>query len=79
MSGQVILEEVIPIEQSDPEFAELIRQVVEINKQFPKNKRPVLIDDAGVYFKGKKITIGRNESCPCGSEVKYKHCCGRGI
>jgi SEC-C motif-containing protein len=21
--------------------------------------------------------IGRNESCPCGSGKKYKHCCGR--
>ena len=20
--------------------------------------------------------IGRNEKCPCGSEKKYKHCCG---
>ena len=23
---------------------------------------------------GKKI--GRNEKCPCGSEKKFKHCCG---
>jgi uncharacterized protein len=22
--------------------------------------------------------VGRNESCPCGSGRKYKHCCGRG-
>ena len=21
--------------------------------------------------------IGRNDSCPCGSEKKYKKCCGR--
>ena len=21
--------------------------------------------------------IGRNERCPCGSEVRYKHCCGK--
>jgi len=20
--------------------------------------------------------VGRNEKCPCGSEVKYKKCCG---
>jgi len=25
-------------------------------------------------FRGKKI--GRNEPCFCGSEKKYKHCCG---
>lgn len=21
--------------------------------------------------------IGRNEMCPCGSNLKYKHCCGK--
>jgi uncharacterized protein YecA (UPF0149 family) len=21
--------------------------------------------------------IGRNEKCPCGSGLKYKHCCGK--
>ena len=26
-------------------------------------------------LKGQKI--GRNEKCPCGSEKKYKHCCGK--
>ncbi len=25
----------------------------------------------------KKIKVGRNEPCPCGSGKKYKHCCGR--
>ena len=20
--------------------------------------------------------VGRNEKCPCGSDKKYKHCCG---
>lgn len=27
------------------------------------------------YEKGKKIDIGRNDPCPCGSGKKYKHCC----
>ncbi|MBO5364906.1 MAG: SEC-C domain-containing protein, partial [Clostridia bacterium] len=22
-----------------------------------------------------KVTIGRNDPCPCGSGKKYKHCC----
>jgi preprotein translocase subunit SecA len=26
---------------------------------------------------GGKRKVGRNESCPCGSGKKYKHCCGR--
>jgi uncharacterized protein YchJ len=25
----------------------------------------------------KKVKIGRNEPCPCGSGKKYKKCCGR--
>ncbi|MGQ0634591.1 MAG: SEC-C metal-binding domain-containing protein [Planctomycetaceae bacterium] len=31
----------------------------------------------GVY--SRKLKIGRNEPCPCGSGVKYKRCCGRGV
>lgn len=30
---------------------------------------------SGTVVVGKKV--GRNESCPCGSGKKYKHCCGR--
>ena len=32
-------------------------------------------DEKASENKGKKI--GRNEKCPCGSEKKYKHCCGK--
>ena len=24
------------------------------------------------------MKINRNDNCPCGSEKKYKHCCGKG-
>ena len=27
----------------------------------------------------KRVKIGRNEPCPCGSGKKYKNCCGRNI
>ena len=33
------------------------------------------IEQKPVVRKGRKI--GRNEPCPCGSDKKYKHCCGR--
>ncbi|MFJ5329226.1 nuclease-related domain-containing protein [Pectobacterium versatile] len=36
----------------------------------PKPQRKINI---GTVVKGKKI--GRNEMCPCGSEIKYKNCC----
>ena len=26
--------------------------------------------------KTQKKKVGRNEKCPCGSEKKFKHCCG---
>ena len=31
-------------------------------------------DNAEAKIENKKV--GRNEKCPCGSEKKYKHCCG---
>ncbi|MDQ0161948.1 preprotein translocase subunit SecA [Aeribacillus alveayuensis] len=33
----------------------------------PAKKKPVR----------KKVNVGRNDPCPCGSGKKYKHCCGR--
>ena len=35
----------------------------------PKKKEPVR----------KEVTVGRNESCPCGSGKKFKNCCGREV
>lgn len=32
----------------------------------------IIIPDIGLYKK-----IGRNDRCPCGSEKKFKQCCGR--
>lgn len=26
---------------------------------------------------GQSASVGRNEPCPCGSNRKYKHCCGK--
>ena len=31
--------------------------------------------DTGIKAKSEK-KVGRNDKCPCGSEKKYKHCCG---
>ncbi len=30
-------------------------------------------------FQTKKIKVGRNDPCPCGSNKKYKRCCGNSI
>ncbi len=33
-------------------------------------------DGRWVYVSGQTPRVGRNDPCPCGSEQKYKRCCG---
>lgn len=42
-----------------------------------ETKRKLYLEQkkSGTVIVGKKV--GRNDSCPCGSGKKYKHCCGR--
>jgi len=44
-------------------------------KESPFVKRKRL----GEEERKKKKKIGRNDPCPCGSGLKYKHCCGKNI
>jgi len=44
-------------------------------KKSPINKRKGLGKEEGK----KKKKVGRNDPCPCGSGLKYKHCCGKNI
>lgn len=43
----------------------------------PETKKALYLEQkkSGTVIVGKKV--GRNESCPCGSGKKYKHCCGK--
>ena len=61
------------VEETDPEFAELIKKVVA--KQIP-----AFIDGSRVFNKitGKEVQLERNERCPCESGLKWKKCCGLG-
>lgn len=69
----------LPLEQTDPELAEHIRQVA--NKEHPVVK--VIYGDmrmiALVNHKNqvKRIIPERNEQCFCGSEKKFKKCHGK--
>ena len=48
------------------------------DKIFTDEKRKELYlsqKQSGTVVNGKKV--GRNDSCPCGSGKKYKHCCGK--
>ena len=44
-------------------------------KESPFIKRKGLEEEEGQ----KKKKIGRNDPCPCGSGLKYKHCCGKNV
>jgi len=44
-------------------------------KKSPFVKRIGLGEEEGQ----KKKKVGRNEPCPCGSGLKYKHCCGKNV
>ncbi|MCJ7814314.1 MAG: SEC-C domain-containing protein, partial [Candidatus Atribacteria bacterium] len=44
-------------------------------KKSPFNKRK----GVGKLEEEKKKKVGRNDPCPCGSGLKYKHCCGKNI
>ncbi len=48
----------------------------EYDKELEKVSK-IMLDGKGQkkYLRGNKI--GRNEKCPCGSNLKYKKCCGR--
>ena len=43
----------------------------------PETKKALYLEQkkSGTVIVGRKT--GRNESCPCGSGKKYKHCCGK--
>lgn len=59
--------------------ADNLYNLPEWNLIFGKDK---LADLQVAYSQDKTITvpkIGRNELCPCGSEKKYKNCCGKNI
>ncbi|PHV69235.1 hypothetical protein CS063_16865 [Sporanaerobium hydrogeniformans] len=46
-----------------------------INKGFTNDEiRPVSVKNQPIV---KKLDVGRNAACPCGSGKKYKKCCGR--
>lgn len=74
-----MIETPIPLEQSDPELAELLGWVCQHNSKAERKDRIVVsIDHEYAAFATvvAKPTVGRNDPCPCGSGRKYKKCCG---
>lgn len=49
-----------------------VESILKSTKRNQTYRRPVITDT-----EGNQVTkVGRNETCPCGSELKYKICCG---
>ena len=64
---------VLPLEETDPEIAELILDVA--NRRYSRfNVRHITAAMDLVPFLSIE-SIGRNDLCPCGSGLKYKKCC----
>ena len=76
-------DDILPLEETDPELADLLKEVVKINSQYPRHQGPIKIESDGkVYYKGRCVDnlekVGRNDMCPCGSGKKFKKCCNKG-
>lgn len=70
---------IIPLEESDPELAALLVDVVSHNSKVLKKDR-IVVDFENEKVYNRTITskkIQRNDPCPCGSGKKYKKCCGK--
>ena len=57
-------------EDEDPETAGALAMIYRL----PEHLRPRLNIETVVNERPK---VGRNEPCPCGSNLKFKKCCGR--
>lgn len=71
----------VPLEQSDPELAEHLRQIA--NRCHPVVRTLVVEGRSRLFVRhdGSRVIKhtqppGRNDLCPCGSGKKYKKCCG---
>jgi uncharacterized protein YecA (UPF0149 family) len=70
----------IPLEESDPELAEMLMEVVKHNVSTPKKDHIVVdFESEQAYYKTARVekTINRNDPCSCGSGKKHKKCCMR--
>lgn len=69
----------IPLENEDPELGQLLQDVCHFNSKALKKDRIVVdFENELVYpISIRSNKIGRNDPCPCGSNLKYKKCCGK--
>jgi len=72
------VENVRPLEEVDPELAEMFQKIVRREHGWNfviRNDNVYDRKTGGLVSVGDKI--GRNDPCTCGSGKKYKKCCGK--
>lgn len=57
--------------------AEELDQTVVAIDRFWKSRRRLGDNGDGAHTAIDRPKVGRNQICPCGSGIKFKHCCGR--
>ena len=83
----IYVDPAIPLEETHPMAAELlaeecqrrgklINEAIAAGEPIPDFK-PIVFRAKPKQFKSDESKVGRNEPCPCGSNKKYKKCCGR--
>lgn len=69
----------LPLEQEDPELAQLLQETCQHNMLTPPQGHIIVDIDQGTAdyaVKRSAPKVGRNDPCPCGSGKKHKKCCG---
>ncbi|GAB6037687.1 YecA family protein [Fundidesulfovibrio butyratiphilus] len=70
--------EPIDTERRDLMLVMISTSLKRIFQYFEPHRRQISSTSQGrIPFRHASRKIGRNEPCPCGSNRKYKHCCGR--
>ncbi|MGE4262842.1 MAG: UPF0149 family protein [Desulfovibrio sp.] len=68
--------EPISEEQRNSMLASISALLPSVYKYFEAERRGGVPQKAHLQMPVRKTKIGRNDPCPCGSNRKYKHCCG---
>jgi uncharacterized protein YecA (UPF0149 family) len=48
---------------------------IAVNRVISKYIKPMKIAPNALQLRRRPAKVGRNEKCPCGSGLKFKHCC----
>lgn len=70
-----------PGSHNDEAFVEFIARFTDTDNvqivTMHERSRFLRINEHWYYIDGIRPSVGRNDTCPCGSGKKYKKCCGR--